>query len=187
MTEYGEILKKLEEATKLISDESLRRIAFERLLEHELSGAKTPDKKLISKDESEERPSRAKRSKASRPAGDTASNIREEVKALQIFPDEEGLPPWNSLGALDKYLWMLEAAQKKKIDGLSCVEISSLIYDVFKENHQQEQVANLRTRIKRGHVRATKISCGDKKFAGYQILRGGTDQLKGLASERAKA
>jgi len=37
MTEYADLLKKLEEDVSAIKDEGLRRIAFERLLQNELS------------------------------------------------------------------------------------------------------------------------------------------------------
>jgi hypothetical protein len=183
MTDYSETLKKLEEATKAISDETLRRIAFERLLEHELSGDKARTKGQITKDEPEGRVARPKRPKSRGSGGNPNSNIREEVNDLRLSPDEEGLPPWAPLGALDKYLWILEAAHKKNIDGLSCPETSALIYRVFRENHKPEQVANLKTRIKIAHVQPAKIHCGERHLAGYQILRGGIDHLKKLGSK----
>lgn len=115
-----------------------------------------------------------------------APSTRDEIKNLQISPVQDGLPSWATLGALDKYLWILEAAHIGKVDGLANVEIGSLIYDVFKENHGSDQVANLKTRIKRGHVRSVKIQCGKKKLNGYQILKGGIDHLKESVADGAK-
>jgi hypothetical protein len=186
MTDYAQTLAKLEEAVKAIADESLRRIAFERLLEHELSGGKTPSKKASAEHEPAERPARSRRANSKGRTISPAPIARDELKNLQISPVQDGLPSWATLGALDKYLWILEAAHRAKVDGLANVEISSLIYDVFKENHKTEQVGNLKTRIKTGHVRSVKIQCGKKKLNGYQILKGGVDHLKASAADGAK-
>jgi hypothetical protein len=185
MTDYAETLKKLEEATKFISDESLRRIAFDRLLEHELSGGKTlskfsgqpPDSTPLAK-------TKQTRNKASTVG--SGSKIRDEVSSLQISSDEDGLIEWHALGNLEKYLYILEAADRKQIDGLTCTEISTLIYNNFKENHQVDQVSNLKTRIRKAHVRPVKIQIGQRKLMGYQILSKGKAQLKAEAAKDVK-
>jgi hypothetical protein len=181
--DYDGILKKLEEATKGISDEALRRIAFERLLEHELSAHKTPGKAKSPEGEPQERATRPRRLRGKASSSSPPSAVRESVKNLEISPDEQGLPAWNSLGALDKYLWILEAAHQKNVDGLTSGEIGLLIYETFKENHGPNQVSNLKTRIKQGHVRTTKIPSGSTTLAGYQILKGGIEHLQKLASD----
>jgi hypothetical protein len=184
--DYDEILRKLEEVTKVISDESLRRIAFERLLEHELSAHKTSGRAKSPEGEPKERATRPRRQRGkASPAGPPPA-VRESVKNLGISPDEEGLPAWNTLGALDKYLWILEAAHQKNVDGLTSGEIGLLINETFKENHGPNQVSNLKTRIKQGHVRTTKIPSGSTAVAGYQILKGGIEHLQKLASGGSK-
>jgi hypothetical protein len=188
MTDYAETLKKIEEATKVISDDSLRRIAFEQLLKHELSPHKSPGRDKQLKEEPaapEESATKTRRVRNKGTAAGASPGIREEVKQLQISPAEEGLPPWGPLGALDKYLCIIEAAEKKHVDGLSAAEISWLIFEIFRDNHKPEQVGNIRTRIKRGHVRTIKIPSGTKKFAGYQILKGGKEYLKTQAATAA--
>jgi hypothetical protein len=188
MTDYAETLKKIEEATKVVADDSLRRIAFEQLLKHELSAHKSSarDKQLKEEPaEPEQSETRTRRVRNKGSAATASPSIREEVKQLQISPDEAGLTPWGPLGALDKYLWILEAAEKKHIDGLSVPEISALIFEIFREHHKPEQVGNIRTRIKRGHVRTIKIQSGTKNLAGYQILKGGKEHLKTQASAAA--
>jgi hypothetical protein len=187
MPDYSETLKRLEEATRVISDESLRRIAFERLLEHELSGSKPPSMREASKNDAVEHASQQpKRSRYKGKAASVSSGAREQVKALELSPDEKGLPPWSTLTSLDKYLWILEVANRNNIDGLTCPEISSLIYDAFKENHKPEQVSNLKTRIRVAHVRPVKIQLPDRELTGYQILRQGIEHLNKLAAEAAK-
>jgi hypothetical protein len=182
MTDYVETLKKLEEATKVISDDALRRIAFEQLLRHELSGHKASGHTKSSAHKPGESAARSRRSRNKGAITGAPSLVRDSVKNLQVSPDESGLPAWNALGALDKYLWIIEAAHKKSIDGLTSGEISFLIYETFKENHATNQVNNLKTRIKQGHVRTAKIPSGSTTLAGYQILKGGIDHLHKLTS-----
>jgi hypothetical protein len=186
MTDYSEILKKLETETKVISDDSLRRIAFERLLEHELSGGKSQNKKNPSAAKTTTPHTKAKRVNSRGNPTSAASSVRDEVSKFRLSPDEPELPKWGSLGALDKYLWVLEVANRNKVDGLTSVEISSLIYEAFKENHGPGQVSNLKTRIKQAHVRPVRIQCGAKKLTGYQILKDGIDHLKKLATDGGK-
>jgi hypothetical protein len=182
MSDYSEMLKRLEEATKVISDDSLRKIAFERLLNHELSGGEKHSVPKPHKDLPEEPVVRTRRVRSKPSAAGPAPSVRNVVDALDISPDEASLPAWGTLSQLDKYLWILEAAHLKSVDGLSPAEISKLIYDVFKENHQTNQVNNIKTRIKRGHVRAVKVLSGSTNTTGYQILKGGIDHLRTLAS-----
>ena len=182
MTEYDELLKKVEKATENITNEDLRRIAFQRLLDHELTlhGQRTQPPTPPAKTPAVER-SRRSPTKSSR-AG-SAINLREEVKALGISPDESELPKWASLKALDKYLWILEAAHRKHIDGLTTAEIKAMIFNVFRENHDTNQVNNLKTRLKAGHVKVCRISIGSAQVEGLQILKGGKDHLQKLRNE----
>jgi hypothetical protein len=189
MTEYDDLLEKVEEATKKITDETLRRIAFERLLDHELalhSGTKSPhprraDPVIIPS----AIPKPAGKYKGKPAHANPASSVRDEVKNLSVSPDEHGLPPWGQLKVLDKYLWILEAAHLKGLDALTSAEISHLIFAVFRENQGTNKVKNLKTRIKATHVRLAKIQQTTGDLQGWQILKGGKDHLKNLVAAGA--
>jgi hypothetical protein len=182
MIEYAELLKRLEETAKVVTDESLRGIAFEQLLKHELSvgnnlEGQTPPTKQI-----ERQTVKRSKPKSKLPQATAASGIREGIRTLAISPDESGLPAWSSIGALDKYLWVLEAAHKKKVEILTASEISYLIFEIFRENHKTNQVNNLKTRIKKGQVRVAKQTEGSTTITGWQILNAGSQHLQALAS-----
>lgn len=175
MTDYDSLLRKVENAVQSVSDEGLRRIAFDRLLSHELefqSERSTPQTQ-----ESPTRNARQSKPRNKPPSASQPSSGRQEVQNLDISPDDAGLPPWSSLGALDKYLWILEAAHKKGIEALSASEISGLIFKIFRESHGTNQVNNLKTRIRQQHVRTTKD--------GWQILKAGKERLQARASKDA--
>lgn len=182
MAEYEELLQKIEQATKVITDEGLRRIAFEQLLKHELAGHHASSDKGERKPPAREQISRPARQRGRGSQASTSSGVRERVRTLGISPDENGLPPWSSLVQLDKYLWILEAAHKKGIEGLTAAEISFLIFGVFRENHGTNQVNNLSTRIRKTHVRKATFSDGSATLSGWQILRAGKEHLQKLAS-----
>jgi hypothetical protein len=179
MAEYDEILQKIEQATRIITDEGLRRIAFEQLLKHELAGHVKDGDEPKPASEQLSRPAKP-RSRGSRAT--PASDIRPSVKSLGISPDEAGLPRWDSLGKLDKYLWILEAAHNKGIEGLTTAEISFLIFEVFRESHGANQVGNLATRIRKTHVRKASFSDGSATLSGWQILKAGKEHLQKLPS-----
>jgi hypothetical protein len=182
MSEYDQLLQKIEQATKTISDETLRRIAFEQLLKHELAGHHKRNEEPEPQGPIRERVSRPARQRTRTSQVSVSSGVRESVKALGISPDEGGLPPWSSLGQLDKYLWILEAAHKKTIEGLTTTEISFLIFEIFRETHRPNQVNNLATRIRKAHVRKATFSDGSSQVTGWQILRAGKEHLQKLAS-----
>jgi hypothetical protein len=184
-TEYDELLLKIEQATTVITDEGLRRIAFDLLLRHELAGHHGSTKKAVPKiGERTELTRPAKpRSRGSRTA--SSSDIRERVKSLGISPGEAALPRWSSLRQLDKYLWVLEAAHKKGMEGLTAPEISWLIFEIFRENHRSGQVNNLKTRIRNAQVQKKSFVDGSETLSGWQILKAGKEHLQELASAPA--
>jgi hypothetical protein len=173
MRDYSELLKKVEEASKIVTDDSLRPIPFKELLRHELLHFK------------EDTGPQAHAHRKNPPAAIEASGGSDITETLEISPDEPQLPHWSGLGKLDKYLWILEAAHRKGVDGLSATEISKLMYSTFRKSHTAAQVHNLGTRIKKGHVRTMNALRGVPKAPGFQILKGGSDHLKTLTAKKA--
>ena len=167
--------RQAEDAVADMPEGSMKVKAFEVILSRLLDGADGHTR-------SREHVVRSRKSKDAGAKANPPSSIREEVKKLEISPDENGLPPWGALGILDKYLWILEAAHKKNIDGLTNAEISALIYKVFKENLPSKSVGNLKTRIKKMHVRSADVLNGAITISVWQILKAGIEHLWNLTS-----
>jgi hypothetical protein len=186
MTDYKDLLKSLEEATGAIQDPELKKIAFQELLRNALqtpSGTTRAEKpaKAVATAAPKAKPNRAKQPTK----GTRTPSVRESVKALDINPDEKGLPTWSSLTQdWKKFCWILEAAKLKGIDGLTPAEISYLIERVFRESFTTAQVANLKVKLKAGLVKAIKVEGGAN---GWKILSGGTKELANPAQAEKKA
>src|SRR5437879_4874659 len=91
--------KQAEEAIADMPEGPLKVKAFEVILSRLLEGANEHTR--ASQQVLRSRKSRNAHAKVNPP-----SSIREEVKKLEVSPDEASMPPWNSLVALDKYLWI---------------------------------------------------------------------------------
>jgi len=183
MSDYDDILKRVEKAVAAVSDEGLRKIAFEHLLRRELE---QQDKRGSSEQRNE---ARARRQPGARPVArapkteaKTQLAIRERVRGLQISTDQEGLPAWDSISNLEKYLWVLQAANTNGVDGLTSAEIKFLIAEVFRENHETNQINNLKTKLKSGHVHSSSLEEDKATFRVWKILRRGIQHLESLAA-----
>jgi hypothetical protein len=174
--EYSEILKRAEAAAAAITDQSLKSIAFDRLLEHELALLDAPPRNREPK-----RITPTANTRKGRTSARTASGVREDIERLRISPDADGLPPWNSLAVSDKYLWTLMAAKNAGVDGLTGPEISSLIFEIFRETHQSNQISNLKTKIRLGFVQLSKNRADNSNLMIWQILPKGIQHLQSLA------
>jgi hypothetical protein len=182
MIDHKKILESAEEASRAVQDPELRKIAFQEIVRNELQ--KGDGGKLASKEHAAPssiakpapaKPGRAKpHSKITRAIG-----TREEVTKLDISPDEKDLPAWSSLSQdWKKFCWILEAARRKSVDGLTSPEIAYLIDRVFRENYSPAQVNNLKKKIKDGFVRVVKLTVGDRSVDAWKILSGGMAELK---------
>lgn len=169
MKDYKQILQAAEEAVKTVHDPELKKIAFAELLKHDLGGQKPAEKKEV---QGRKRKSKARKKfgKAAKPTAGIAT-IRPEVQKLDLNTDEKGLPRWSSLkNDWKKFCWILEAARKKGVDGLSSSEISYLIEGTFRENYPTNKVGNLKFKLRDGIVKTIKI----ENKNGWKILAAGT-------------
>jgi hypothetical protein len=122
-----------------------------------------------------------KRSSAAARAGG-ASEARSEVQSLELNVDDPGLLPWRSLGKdWKKYLWILEAALKRGVDGLTNSEISFLMNKTFREVRDPKVVNNLKNKIKDRFVQSTMIDVEGKTYSLWRILAEGSNEVVGPA------
>jgi hypothetical protein len=175
MTEHEQILHIAEEASRVVQDPELRKIAFQEIVRNELekiAGAKTSSSQNRAKPVKSIRAPRV--GKITRAAG-----VRDEIKAMDISPDEKDLPAWSSVSQDWKtFCWLLEAARTKGVDGLTSPELSYLADRIFRENFSPAQVNNLKKKIKSGYVRVVKLALGDRAVDAWKILSGGIEELK---------
>jgi hypothetical protein len=117
-----------------------------------------------------------------------ASEARSEVQNLQLNVDEPGLLPWRSLSKdWEKYLWLLEAARMKGIDGLTNSEISFLMNKTFREVRAAKVVNNLKNKIKDRFVQSITINAEGKTYSTWRILSDGSKQVVQPPPGAAKA
>jgi hypothetical protein len=150
MKDYKDVLQRLEESTKTIQDPELRKIAFQELLKHALEGEEKAKPETMKADKAQRVPKPRKKTSVGTRTG-TVPAVRDEITNIDISPDEPELPPWGSL-SLDwkKFCWVLEAARRKGVDGLTNSEISFLTEKVFRESYDRRVVNNLKLKIKSG-------------------------------------
>ena len=107
-----------------------------------------------------------------------ALDTRQEVQNLQLNVDEPGLLAWGSLGKdWKKYLWILEAARKRKIDGLSNSEISYLMDKTFRESRAPKVVNNIKQKIKDRFVQPINVTAEGKTYSVWRILADGSKEV----------
>jgi hypothetical protein len=184
MIDYKKMLEAAEEAAKVVQDPELRKIAFQEVLKHELSGAK----------EHKSPTDKAKTAPQSNPSGKTkgkrkrATGVRPEVKSLDMSPAEKGLPSWKDL-SMDylKFLWVLEAARLKKVEALTSSEISHLIEAVFRQHFRPKVINNLKKKVPDRLVRVVSVDMDGKNVDAWKILDDGTREVnKPPATDKAK-
>lgn len=112
-----------------------------------------------------------------------APEARGEVQNLQLSVDEPGLLAWGLLGKdWKKYLWILEAARTKGIDGLSNSEISYLMDKTFREVRAPKLVNNLKKKIKDRFVQPSTVNLEGKTYSIWRILADGSKEVIQLAT-----
>ena len=103
---------------------------------------------------------------------------RAEVQNLQLNVAESGLLPWGSLGKdWKKYLWILEAARKRDIDGLTNGEVTYLMNKTFREFRQPKVVNNLKKKIKDRCVQPSTVNVDGKVYSIWRILAEGSKEV----------
>lgn len=107
-----------------------------------------------------------------------APEARVVVQNLQLNVDEPDLLPWGSLDKdWKKYLWILEAARVKGIDGLTNSEISYLMDKTFREVRAPKVVNNLKKKIKDRYVQPSSVNVEGKTYSIWRILADGSKEV----------
>jgi hypothetical protein len=103
---------------------------------------------------------------------------RSDVKNLQLNVDESGLIAWGSLGKdWKKYLWIIEAARIKGVDGLTNGEISYLMDKTFREARAPKVVNNIKQKIKDRFVQPGTVDVDGKQYSTWRILADGSKEV----------
>jgi|ERR1700677_1113903 len=181
MTDHQKILQSAEEASKVVQDPELRKIAFQEIIRSELQKAGGKDPAKPAPAPAPASPAKSAKPARTKPQGKItrAPGARDDVKNLDISPDEKDLPVWSSVGQdWKKFLWLLEAARDKGVDGLTAPELAYLADHIFRENFSAAQVNNLKKKIKGGFVRVVKLTIGDRNVDAWKILSNGIEELK---------
>jgi hypothetical protein len=86
-----------------------------------------------------------------------------------------------------KYLWILEAARLKGVDGLSNSEISYLMDKTFRESRNPKVVNNIKQKIKDRFVQPGTVTADGKSYSTWRILADGSKEVVVQAAGAAKA
>lgn len=181
MSNLQAILKSAEESVQVVKDPELRKIAFHEILRSLLKPEDAPPAEPQQGSSATTRRPKGRPSPA--PKANGQPSIRPEVAALDLSPDESGLVPWGSLTVdWKKFCWILEAAHRKKVEGLTNSEISHLIEKIFRESKAPEVVNNLKVQIKRAMVKSVIIRSGEREYRVWKILAGGAKEVTAKAA-----
>lgn len=184
MSNLQAILKSAEESVQTVADPDLRKIAFQEVLRHRLRSDEAPQDELRQRVTSI---SRRPKGRSPTPKASGQPAIRPEVAGLDLSPDEQGLVPWSSLTVdWKKFCWILEAAHRRKVEGLTNSEISHLIDKVFRESKAPEVVNNLKVQIKKAMVKSVLVKSGDREYRVWKILAGGAKEVTANAVAATK-
>ncbi len=107
-----------------------------------------------------------------------ALETRPEVQSLQLSVDEPSLIAWDSLDKdWKKYLWILEAARVKGVDGLTNGEISYLMDKTFREVRIPKVINNIRQKIKARFVQSNTVNIEGRTYSVWRILAAGSKEV----------
>lgn len=154
MKDYKTIVKEVVEATESIKDESLKEIAFQKLLEHSLDPhAESVSKKADGSSTKRVKGSINKKRSTSPAVRDKA--VREKVKSAftDVTPNMPGIKPLSSLKQKwEKYVWVLVVAKKKGIEVMTNNEIAYVLSEKFSVGATEKTVNNLTFKVESGFV-----------------------------------
>ena len=185
MSNLQAILKSAEESVQTVADPDFRKIAFQEILRHRLRSDEAPQGELRRRVTASSRRPKGRLSPMPKASGQPA--VRPEVAALDLSPDEQGLVPWSSLTVdWKKFCWILEAAHRRKVEGLTNSEISHLLEKVFRESKVPEVVNNLKVQIKKAMVKSVLVKSGDREYRVWKILAGGAKEVTANAAAATK-
>ncbi len=172
-------LLQLEDQVAAIKDATLRRIAFEKLLETivQPQGPAGPHRRKKKQKSSAEANVRSKgKSKAS--AFYSLGQVREPVQKLTLTGNIRGLPNFKVCGKdWEKYLWVLAAAKQNKIEGLNNHEIAYLLTKRLYRSTKYSTVNNIHKKVGAGLI------CLDPETQRWLITPDGETHLASLTGK----
>jgi hypothetical protein len=176
----GDKLAQLESQVAAIKDTTLRRIAFEKLLDSivqptaisRISGAQKKQKGSAIKATKKS----GVRNKAS--AFYSVNQVREVVQKLTLTGTVNGLANFRDIGTGWKsYLWVLAAAKRSKIDGLNNHEIAYILTKRLYKPTKYSTVNNIHKKVGSGFV------CQDPETQRWMITPDGETHLMSVAGK----
>ncbi len=168
MKDYKEIISKVEVAVKDIKDETLKKIAFERLLEHELLMNSDANSHMLKSSgqsssptgEEKETTKKAKKKKSTYTGPFNIDTVRNEVKTAfqDLTANPQGQVPFDSFKQkFEKFLWVLEFGRKKGVAAMTNNEIAFVLSEKLAQPVTDKQVNNLKQKLKDGLVQVWEI------------------------------
>lgn len=168
MDEIRSRLSDLEVQVSSIKDPALRKIAFEKLLEHSLGG--TGKKKAVKTVSATKSPKK----KASNQYY-SESMVGDPVKRMNITGSLVGFPSFkNCKSKIEAYLWVLAYAKSHKIKELNNHEIAYILTKKLYKPTKYSTVYGIRKKVKEGLVIL------DPDSQCWIITPDGEDYLKSL-------
>lgn len=168
MEDLKQKLQQLEEQVSAIKNPNLKKVAFEKLLEH--SFPKTTGR--MPKGNKQKRSSKAKRSVS---AYYSEAQIDESVHNLNVTGICAGLPKFRSCKQkIDAYLWVIAYAKKHKVEGLNNHEIAFIMTKRLDKTTKYSTVNGIRRKLKYGLVAL------DPGTGKWKITDDGEEYLKTL-------
>ena len=180
MEDLKEQLRGFEEQVAVIKDSALRRIAFERLLETIL-----PASRQLSPSRRHAKLPRVGRVQTQTKAKSknkvkeyySEAQIREAVKKLALGGFVKTLPPFKTVKKdWERYLWILTAAKKHKIEGLNNHEIAYLMTKRLYRPTKYSTANNIHKKVSTGQI------CLDPETERWVITPSGEAHLKNLTT-----
>jgi len=169
-------LSELEDQVSSIKDPSLKKIAFEKLLETNLGGANL-SRKRSSHGHSSKRTQKSKSGRKPTNPYYSENQIREEVKHLNVVVMLSGFPKFKDCKSkMDSVMWILQFAKEKKVDGLNNHEIAYILTKHLFKQTKYTTVNNIRKKAKEGFV------IKEPGTELWRITPDGADYLKSLSS-----
>jgi hypothetical protein len=178
-TELKDKLLQLENQVSVVKDATLRRIAFEKLLDGVVglqnrgasSRGKRPERSNIP-------PGRSGRIKSKASAFYSVGQVREPVQKLALTGTSKGLPNFKVCRKdWEKVLWVLDAAKRSKIDGLNNHEVAYLLTKRLYKPTKYSTVNNVRKKVGSGLV------CLDPETQRWLITPDGEEHLASLTAK----
>ncbi|MBI2338774.1 MAG: hypothetical protein HYU99_00160 [Deltaproteobacteria bacterium] len=149
MEDVKQKLLELESQVSSIKDATLRKVAFEKLLDHTfatLSSKMSPTKVKV-------KTRRVKGKKSSTNLYYSESMIRDDIKKMNVGGTLKGLPNFKECKSkIDGYLWILAYGKTHKIDGLNLHEIAYILSKKLFRTTKYSTVFGIRRKVKDGLV-----------------------------------